>query len=281
MDELPEAIGKKFTTYLTNLHNTVEGGFRGWIGMDSHMASTYAAMLAIANIGTEDAYKIIDKDLMLKYLKSMCSHSSESTDEPKKSSKVYANEDGGYLMHINGENDLRAWYWALVVADILGLLPNEELTAGLGDFIQKCQTYEGGIACNPYGEAHAGYTFCGLAAMIILGETDKLNMDALIDWTVNRQLEVEGGYNGRINKLVDSWYNFWLGATVEMIDIVLKGKSSLDNGEWVCNQLALQGYTVICCKSSAGGLKDKPGKHVDLYHTMYSLAGNSIAQHKR
>lgn len=40
--------------------------------------------------------------------------------------------------------------------------------------------------------------------MALLGETDKLNMDRLIEWTVNRQLEIEGGFNGRINKLVDS-----------------------------------------------------------------------------
>lgn len=40
--------------------------------------------------------------------------------------------------------------------------------------------------------------------MILLGEVEKLNMDSLIDWSANRQLEIEGGFNGRINKLVDS-----------------------------------------------------------------------------
>ena len=81
--------------------------------------------------------------------------------------------------------------------------------------------------------------------MIILGETHKLDMDRLIEWTVNRQLEIEGGFNGRINKLVDSCYNFWIGATFEMIDIALEGKGNVKDGEWLNNQLALQGYTVF------------------------------------
>ena len=118
------------------------------------------------------------------------------------------------------------------MADILGLLPDPELTEGMAELISRCQTYEGGIACTPYGEAHAGYTYCGLASMIILDKTQKLNMDRLIEWTANRQLEIEGGFNGRINKLVDSCYNFWIGATFEMIDIALEGKGNVD-GEWV------------------------------------------------
>ena len=98
----------------------------------------------------------------------------------------------------------------------------------------------------PFGEAHGGYTFCGLAALVILNETDKLNHERLIDWLASRQLVEEGGFNGRINKLVDSCYNFWQGASFELFDIALKGKGNVD-GEWLFNQEALQGYTVICC----------------------------------
>ena len=36
--------------------------------MQTHVASTYAAMLAIANIGTKEAYDIVDRELMRKYL---------------------------------------------------------------------------------------------------------------------------------------------------------------------------------------------------------------------
>jgi len=72
--------------------------------------------------------------------------------------------------------DMRGSYCALVTADILNLIENnEELTRGMGDIIASCQTYEGGIACSPYGEAHGGYTFCGLAALILLNEQHKID----------------------------------------------------------------------------------------------------------
>ena len=105
---------------------------------------------------------------------------------------------------------MRGVYCALVIADILNILDdNEELTRGMADFIVSCQTYEGGITCIPLAEAHGGYTFCGLAALIILGEAHRLDLNRLSEWLCNRQLTVEGGFNGRINKLVDSCYNFW------------------------------------------------------------------------
>ena len=47
------------------------------------------------------------------------------------------------------------------------------------------------------------------------------------------------------------------------------------------NQLQLQQYCLICCQpkgNNQGGLVDKPGKHPDLYHTSYGLAGLSLAQ---
>ena len=51
-------------------------------------------------------------------------------------------------------------------------------------------------------------------------------------------------------------------------------------GEWLYNQHALQAYTTFCCQPAKGGLRDKPTKGPDPYHTMYGMAGNSVAQHK-
>jgi prenyltransferase beta subunit len=59
----------------------------------------------------------------------------------------------------------------------------------------------------------------------------------------------------------------------------MEGKCNID-GEWLCNQHAVQGYTLFCCQHHQGGLKDKPTKGADPYHTVYSLLGCSIAQHK-
>lgn len=154
-------------------------------------------------------------------------------------SKSFATLPGSIEIHHNGEMDMRGIYCSLVVADILNLIEgNEEFTKGMGDFIASCQTYEGGIACIPYAEAHGGYTFCGLGALLLLNESGKIDIGRLLEWLSNRQLIEEGGFNGRINKLVDSCYNFWQGASFELADIAVKGKANV-NGEWLYNQQAL------------------------------------------
>ncbi|RYR56840.1 hypothetical protein Ahy_A05g022554 isoform C [Arachis hypogaea] len=115
--------------------------------------------------------------------------------------------NGGFRMHVEGEIDVRACYTAISVASVLNIL-DEELTQNVGDYILSCQTYEGGIAGEPGSEAHGGYTFCGLAAMILIGEVNRLDLPRLVEWTVFRQGK-ECGFQGRTNKLVDGCYSFW------------------------------------------------------------------------
>jgi protein farnesyltransferase subunit beta len=56
---------------------------------------------------------------------------------------------------------------------------------------------------------------------------------------------------------------------------------SVDTGQppALYNAAALQGWLLACCQARDGGLRDKPGKARDLYHTCYCLSGLSSAQH--
>ena len=92
-------------------------------------------------------------------------------------------------------------------------------------YIKDCITYEGGFSCSPFGEAHGGYSFCALASFIMLSQIgdksyERINYDRLAEWLSNRQFTEFGGFNGRVNKLVDSCYSFWVGACFELIDIL-------------------------------------------------------------
>ena len=40
---------------------------------------------------------------------------------------------------------------------------------------------------------------------------------------------------------------------------------------------ALLDYIMVCCQCPTGGLRDKPGKGRDYYHTCYCLSGASVA----
>ena len=61
----------------------------------------------------------------------------------------------------------------------------------------RCQTYEGGFGGVPGMEAHGGYSFCGLAALMFLNKGHLCNTDALLKWAANRQMRVEGGFQVR------------------------------------------------------------------------------------
>ena len=168
-------------------------GFGGGPGQMPHVATTYAATCALVTIGTEEARETLVKEDVRAFLMSL---KDETT--------------GGFRVHDGGETDARGCYAALATAHLCGVL-DDELTRGVGAFVARCQSYEGGIAGEPLGEAHGGYTFCGLAACALAGSLDALDLGNLERWLANRQGEIEGGFNGRTNKLVDGCYSFWQG----------------------------------------------------------------------
>lgn len=72
---------------------------------------------------------------------------------------------------------------------------------------------------------------------------------------------MEGGFQGRTNKLIDGCYSFWQGAAFPLIHATLSSEGKLPNSNyWMFDQEALQEYILICCQSPWGGLIDKPGK---------------------
>ncbi|KAJ3212599.1 hypothetical protein HDU67_003706 [Dinochytrium kinnereticum] len=238
-----------------------DGGFAGGPQQVPHLATSYAAINALSIVGTEAAYNCINRPALLRWLLSL--------KQP----------DGSFQMHQGGEVDVRGSFCAMSIATRLNIL-TPELAEGVAEFIAQCQTYEGGIGSVPGVEAHGGYTFCGLAAMALLGKTDLLDLHLLSNWIVSRQMPLEGGYQGRTNKLVDGCYSFWQGASGPILEALLR-KSALDCGEEeiVGNREALRQYILICCQNSeTGGLLDKPERSPDYYHSCYCLSGLSAIQ---
>ncbi|XP_011137392.2 protein farnesyltransferase subunit beta [Harpegnathos saltator] len=237
-----------------------EGGFGGGPGQYPHLASTYAAINALCTIGTQEAYNVIDRKNLRQFLMSL------------------RGEDGSFCMHANGEIDMRGAYCALVSAKLTNVY-TPDMFRGTEEWIAKCQTWEGGFGGCPGMEAHGGYAYCGLAALVLLGKTYMCRLPALLRWIVNKQMRLEGGFQGRTNKLVDGCYSFWQGGAFPLIHAILsKEKEEYNSNYWLFNQEALQEYILVCCQHPLGGLLDKPGKNRDLYHTCYALSGLSVAQ---
>jgi protein farnesyltransferase subunit beta len=196
--------------------------------------------------------------------------------------------DGGFTMCEGGEEDIRGAFCAMVLLSLLNLpleLPDESparqhglttFTDKLGEWVSKCQSWDGGISAAPGNEAHGAYAFCGLGCLSILGAPKDtmhkyLNISLLVNWMSSRQCTPEGGYNGRTNKLVDGCYSHWVGGCWSLIE------AATSTGIW--NRAALGRYILAAAQGKKGGLRDKPGKPADAYHTCYNLAGLSAAQH--
>lgn len=226
----------------------IAGGPMGQIG---HVASTYAAVLALALVEDYETLSCLRENLVEWYL---------SLKRP----------DGSFSMHEGGESDTRSTYCVLAVSSLLGIF-TPELLRNTRNWLTSCQTYEGGFGGAPGTEAHGGYTFCALSSFIVLGhEPSDFDSQNLVKWLVSRQYQSEGGFSGRTNKLVDACYSFWVGASLVIMESTLL--SSLFNRQ------SLRSYIHNCCQLPDGGLRDKPGKYPDFYHTNYALCGLSMAE---
>jgi protein farnesyltransferase subunit beta len=155
------------------------GGFGGGVRQEPHLATTYASVHALAILGIEDGFKRILTKELYNWILSL------------------KQSDGSFIMHRDGEVDIRASYCVLSVASLLGIL-TDELSNDMEHFIKSCQTYEGGLSGLPMNEAHGGYTYCGVAALILLKKSlNDIDLKSLIYWTTSRQMELEGGCQGR------------------------------------------------------------------------------------
>lgn len=213
-----------------------QGGFGGGPNQLAHLACTFAAVSALAIIGTKAAYETINRTALLNFLLRM--------KQP----------DGSFTVHEDGEIDVRGSYCALACASLCSLLA-KELEENSATFISNCQTFEGGFGAVPYSEAHAGYTYCGLAALAILDQVDSIKIDlhALDRFAVLAQCSQAGGFRGRTHKLVDGCYSFWGGALFPLLRRYCPAS--------YFNSIMVQKYILVCCQNeTTGGLRDKPGK---------------------
>ncbi|CAI5759489.1 unnamed protein product [Candida verbasci] len=232
-------------------------GISGGRNQIGHVASAYAAILSLILI---EEYELLNriKDNLYNWFMSL-------------------KTDYGFRMHEHGESDTRSIYCVLIISTLLNI-KTEELMSGVIENLKCCQTFEGGFGNVENCEAHGGYTYCGIASFLILLKSKNavkhsINFDSLLYWSVSRQGNYEGGFNGRTNKLVDSCYSFWIGGTIPILESIEENKLFQNDG--------LKNYILTCCQNDInGGFIDKPGRKVDFYHTNYALSGLSIIENE-
>lgn len=183
-----------------------------------------------------------------------------------KAVKYLQNKNGSFLSSIIcGENDMRFIYCAVVICYILNDFSYINISK-IVDFIVQSTHYDGGIALEPGLESHGGSSFCGIAALSLLGQLQSAftsnQVKRLTRWLLLRQ---DKGFQGRPHKEVDTCYSFWIGATLEILGVL-----PLIN--WEANRLSI----LECQKNRNGGFSKYHNTTPDLLHTYFGLYGLSL-----
>eukprot|EP01099_Mayorella_cantabrigiensis_P004952 TRINITY_DN3811_c0_g1_i1.p1 TRINITY_DN3811_c0_g1~~TRINITY_DN3811_c0_g1_i1.p1 ORF type:complete len:351 (+),score=75.01 TRINITY_DN3811_c0_g1_i1:62-1054(+) len=226
---------------------TREGGFGGYIGHDPHLLYTLSALQVLAIFGCLERANL---DAVVKYVSSLQNRT-----------------DGSFSGDKWGEVDTRFSYIGISCLALLHRLDAIDVDLAV-KFILKCQNFDHAFGCVPGAESHAGQTFCCVGALSIVNRLDLLDRDGLAWWLCERQTEV-GGLNGRPEKLPDVCYSWW----------VLSCLSILGRLDWL-DKDKLIWWILQCQDPENGGIADRPGDRVDVYHTFFGVGGLSLLSYE-
>ena len=190
-------------------------------------------------------------------------------------------ETGSFAGDQWGETDTRFLYGALNALSLLHMLHLVDVPKAV-THIQACANFDGGYGVSPGAESHAGQIFTCVGALAIAGRLDLVDRDRLGGWLSERQLP-NGGLNGRPEKLEDVCYSWWVMSSMAVIDRL----------HWIDRDKLAQ-YILRCQVSTFhpigleilrlilfqdpenGGIADRPGDMVDVFHTHFGIAGLSL-----
>eukprot|EP01098_Paradermamoeba_levis_P004822 TRINITY_DN2064_c0_g1_i1.p1 TRINITY_DN2064_c0_g1~~TRINITY_DN2064_c0_g1_i1.p1 ORF type:complete len:351 (+),score=43.25 TRINITY_DN2064_c0_g1_i1:124-1176(+) len=207
-----------------------------------HIAMTYTALCTLAILG-DSSFSRLNKNAIAKAL-------------------VYLQKEDGSFgpIGVESESDVRFIYCAAAISFMIGewLWDVEKAIK----YILSSQSYDGAIGQGPGTEAHSGMTYCALAALHLMGKSDRLpNRDRLVQWLLGRQTS---GFQGRTNKPADSCYSYWIGASLTLLGVF---------GFVDC---PMNRSFLMSCQHKSGGFAKYPDHLPDVLHTHFSLCSFSL-----
>ena len=135
------------------------------------------------------------------------------------------------------------------------------------EHVMACCNFDGGFGTHPGAESHSGQVFTCVGALAIAGRLDLVDRDRLGGWLSERQLP-NGGLNGRPEKLEDVCYSWW----------VMSALANIGRLHWIDGE-KLASFILKCQDPELGGFADRPGNMVDVFHTVFGVAGLSLVKY--
>ncbi|XP_043276987.1 geranylgeranyl transferase type-1 subunit beta [Venturia canescens] len=128
--------------------------------------------------------------------------------------------DGSFsAMLNNSESDMRFLYCACCISAIIDDWSGVDKPRAI-EYILQSISYDGAMGQGPDLESHGGSTFCAVASLVLMKELDNVlsndQLQRLRRWCLMRQTD---GFQGRPGKPSDTCYSFWIGATLQLLDV--------------------------------------------------------------
>jgi geranylgeranyl transferase type-2 subunit beta len=238
-----EALNRdELVQYVKSCWDDDAGAFGAHPDHDAHLLSTLSAIQILVIL---DSLHEVDVDRIVSFILSL-----------QQPSGVFAGDR-------YGETDTRFLYSAVNALSLLGHLSKLDVDKTV-DYIVRCRNFDGGFGAIVGAESHAAQVFVCVAALAILDRLDEVDEKTLAWWLAERQLP-NGGLNGRPEKLEDVCYSFW----------VLSALSILEKVHWIDDK-KLTSFILSAQDPEGGGIADRPGDAVDVFHTIFGVAGLSI-----
>ncbi|KAF9442499.1 terpenoid cyclases/Protein prenyltransferase [Macrolepiota fuliginosa MF-IS2] len=218
------------------------GGFGAHPDHDAHLLSTLSAIQILI---MQDALDKLDIPRVVSFIVSL-----------QQPSGVFAGDTFG-------EIDTRFLACGSMALSLLGHLDKMNKEKAV-EYIQRCKNFDGGFGSCVGAESHSAQVFVCVAALAILDRLDVVDTDTLSWWLSERQ-QPSGGLNGRPQKLEDVCYSFW----------VLSALSILNKLDYIDSD-KLTAFILSAQDPEGGGIADRPGNMVDVFHTHFGVAGLSL-----
>ncbi|KAK1834765.1 terpenoid cyclases/protein prenyltransferase alpha-alpha toroid [Podospora conica] len=244
----PDALPRDKTIDFVLSCQHENGGFGAAPGHDAHMLSTVSAVQILALIDAFDELETRGKG---------------KAQVGKYIAGLQNRQTGTFAGDEWGEEDTRFLYGAFNALSLLGLLDLVDVGKAV-DHIVSCANFDGGYGSGPGAESHAAQIFTCVAALAIADRKDLIDKARLGAWLSERQI-AGGGLNGRPEKKEDVCYSWWVLSSLEMI-----GKT-----DWI-DKDSLIAFILRCQDPERGGISDRPGDMVDVWHTLFGITGLSL-----
>ncbi|KAF2645818.1 geranylgerany transferase type II beta subunit [Massarina eburnea CBS 473.64] len=247
-EALPRAAVLEFV--FSCLHQS--GGFGAAPGHDAHMLYTVSGVQILATLDAFDDLEAHMEGGRLKIGQYIASLQNTETG-------TFAGDEWG-------EQDTRFLYGALNALSLMDLLFLVDLENAVSH-VQSCANFDGAYGTSPGAESHSGQVFTCVGALTIAGRRDLVDEEKLGVWLSERQLK-NGGLNGRPEKKEDVCYSWWVMSSLAMLDKL----------HWIDSE-KLTSFILQCQDPELGGLADRPGDAVDVFHTIFGIAGLSLLKY--